>query len=96
MELSWVEPQMEDVFADSMGMYCFYQACLRKLAKKRQEGRGGWNKPEAVSIEQLQDMLLDHVTKGDMVDVGNIAMMIWNRQRMEDTADGEELVEAAG
>jgi len=28
-------------------------------------------------------MLADHVKKGDMVDIGNYAMMIWNRQRQE-------------
>jgi len=28
---------------------------------------------------QLHDMLIDHISKGDPVDVANLAMMVWSR-----------------
>jgi len=57
----------------------FAEAMKAKLAKKRAEGRGGWEDPQVCPSGRLQQMLLDHLTKGDPVDIGNFAMMIWNR-----------------
>ena len=52
-----------------------------KLAKKRQEGRGGW---QSMASEQLSALLHEHVHKGDPVDVANLAMMLHqNGQRIE-------------
>jgi len=50
-----------------------------KLAKKREEGYGGWDDPDRCSTGMLQNLLLEHVSKGDPVDVGNFSMMLWNR-----------------
>ncbi len=50
-----------------------------KLALSRAKGRGGWHTPEC-SDEHLHKMLREHVEKGDMVDVLNIAGMILVRQ----------------
>lgn len=66
--------------ADELGVSRFSEAMSMKLEKKRQDGRGGWNYPDEVSIKTLRRMLKEHIDKGDMVDVGNIVMMIWNRQ----------------
>ncbi len=38
----------------------------------------GWQK---CSVEELWDMLRYHVTKGDPVDVANLAMMIYHNSR---------------
>ncbi len=57
----------------------FAAAMKAKLAKKRGEGRGGWEDGQACPPGMLQQMLLDHLRKGDPVDIGNFAMMIWNR-----------------
>jgi hypothetical protein len=63
------------------GVRDFAQAMQDKLDRKIGEGRGGWWDPKQCSIESLCIMLADHIKKGDMVDIGNFAMMIWNRQR---------------
>ena len=57
----------------------FAAAMKRKLAQKRREGRRGWQK---CSVPVLKHMLDEHVKKGDPVDIGNFAMMIWNKQEV--------------
>ncbi len=52
-----------------------------KLEKKRDEGRGGWHTPEANNAALLK-MLKAHVSKGDMVDVMNLAAMIHIRRAL--------------
>ena len=80
--------------ADSVGVDRFALAMRAKLAKKRGEGRGGWNhEPYTVqkdrgdsvqrggcTVRSLKQMLRNHLKKGDMVDIANFAMMIWNRE----------------
>lgn len=75
-----------DAMADYEGVERFSTAMLDKLAKKRGEGRGGWNREpehEGCSLELLRQMFRDHLEKGDMVDIANFAMMIWNRENPE-------------
>jgi len=45
------------------------------------KGRGGWDKPNECDVEDLAAMLVQHVEKGDPVDIANFCMMIWNRVR---------------
>lgn len=52
-----------------------------KLAKARAKGRTGWWRDEC-TIEALKSMLVEHVAKGDMVDVMNIAAMIEAKKAM--------------
>jgi hypothetical protein len=66
--------------ADDVGLVRFSTAQRMKLAKKRQEGRGGWNLKSECSTTFLRELLERHVKKGDMVDIANIAMFIWNRE----------------
>ena len=47
-----------------------------KLSKARDKGRGGWWDKEQCSIDSLKHLLKEHVEKGDMIDVLNIAAMI--------------------
>ena len=84
----------EGAEADAVGVDRFRAAMSTKHAKKREEGRGGWNhEPYTVqpdrgdcvwhggcSIAKLRRMLRAHLKKGDMVDIANFAMMIWNRE----------------
>jgi hypothetical protein len=51
----------------------------KKLAKSRAKGRGGWDDPTECSIEYLSRLLVGHVDKGDPIDVGNFAMMLFCR-----------------
>ncbi len=69
-----VKPHTDDLAVDR-----FAAAMKAKLAKKRAEGRGGWDDPESCTTAFLSSLLRDHVAKGDPVDVGNFAMMLHQR-----------------
>ena len=73
--------------ADEIGVDRFAQAMLAKLAQKRREGRHGWNLTHGESgrewgctVRDLEIDLRQHLAKGDVVDVANFCMMIWNRR----------------
>lgn len=59
----------------------FAEVMKAKLAKKRGEGRAGWDDEEFCPIDWLKQEMRRHCFKGDPVDVGNFAMMIWNREQ---------------
>lgn len=66
---------------DDAAVDAFATAMKAKLAKKRAEGRGGWQSCDAA---YLSDLLREHVEKGDPVDVANLAMMLHqNRQSIQ-------------
>ncbi|MFC3072406.1 hypothetical protein [Shinella pollutisoli] len=64
---------------DAIAVDRFAIAMKAKLAKKRAEGRGGWEDKEACSALFLSQMLREHVEKGDPIDVANFAMMLHQR-----------------
>lgn len=68
----------------------FASAMKQKLAEKRVEGRGGWNDPKQCSIAFLIELLHEHMSKGDPVDVGNFAMMLWNRGGSTNEGNNDE------
>lgn len=74
-----VVPAPEAQHTDDKAVDRFAAAMKRKLAQKREEGRGGWDDPEQCSAEYLSNLLRDHVEKGDPLDVGNLAMMLHQR-----------------
>ena len=51
----------------------FAAAMKAKLSKKREEGRSGW---QAASAYFLNQLLHEHLSKGDPVDIANFAMML--------------------
>lgn len=61
---------------DNRAVDAFAKAMKRKLAQKRREGYSGW---ETADVRRLCLMLVQHVDKGDPVDVANFAMMIHQR-----------------
>jgi hypothetical protein len=66
---------------EAVGTARFLEAMRDKLEWSRVvKHRSGWENPEECPMKFLHNLLKEHVEKGDMVDVGNIAMMIWNRQ----------------
>lgn len=69
----------EPVHADDLAVDRFAIAMKAKLAKKRAEGRGGWDRKDECTAEFLSALLRDHVNKGDPLDVGNLAMMLHQR-----------------
>ena len=54
-------------------------AMKAKFRNKFMEGRSGWDERDAK--EFLLTSLKSHIERGDMVDVANIAAMIWNLEQ---------------
>ena len=71
--------------ADIVGVDRFALAMKKKLAKKRAEGKRGWNTTLesgwGCDVQQLESMLRQHLAKGDVVDVANFCMMLRERLR---------------
>lgn len=68
-----------DQHPDDIAVDRFAAAMKAKLAKKRAAGRGGWDDPTQCSIHDLARLLVEHIHKGDPVDIANFAMMIHQR-----------------
>ncbi|MBB3411273.1 hypothetical protein FHT87_005226 [Rhizobium sp. BK316] len=68
-----------DQHPDDIAVDQFAAAMKAKLAKKREEGRGGWDDPKQCSLSHLGKLLVEHIEKGDPVDICNFAMMIHQR-----------------
>lgn len=66
-----VEPHPDDLAVDK-----FAAMMKDKLKKSREKGRGGWDDPEQCHVFHLAKLLVEHVEKGDPVDIANLAMMI--------------------
>lgn len=64
---------------DDLAVDRFAAAMKEKMALARAKGRGGWNDPAQCSVERLATMLVEHIAKGDPVDVANFAMMLHQR-----------------
>lgn len=69
----------DDIHPDDLAVERFATAMKAKLAKKRDEGRSGWEDKDDCSQLFLSQLLREHVEKGDPVDVGNLAMMLHQR-----------------
>jgi hypothetical protein len=64
---------------DDMKIDEFANAMKAKMAKKRDEGRGGWDDPAQCSVDHLAGLLLSHIDKGDPIDIANFCMMLFHR-----------------
>jgi hypothetical protein len=60
-------------FLDEEAVDNFAEKMKEKLSKKRKEGKFDW---QTASEEHLNQLLSEHIKKGDPVDVANFAMMI--------------------
>lgn len=75
-----VRPSMAVQHPDDLAVDKFAEAMKAKMAASRIKGRGGWDDPNKCSVDDLRSLLNLHMTKGDPVDVGNFAMMLWIRR----------------
>lgn len=87
-------PSLPVAHPDDIAVDRFAAAMKTKMDKSRAVGRYGWDDPAVCSAEDLRLFLVNHIAKGDPVDVGNFAMMLFNRgettatkHRPEPTAD---------
>jgi hypothetical protein len=69
----------DDCF-DDICIKQFTQAMAAKMAISRAKGRGGWEKPDECSVEKIAKLLVTQLGKGDPVDIGNYAMMLFVRK----------------
>ncbi|MCS4089424.1 hypothetical protein [Rhizobium sp. BK176] len=69
----------EDVHPDDIAVDRFAAVMKAKLSRKRRQGRGGWEDKEVRSGSFLSSLLVEHVAKGDPIDVANFAMMLHQR-----------------
>jgi hypothetical protein len=69
----------QSLHTDDIAVDRFAEAMKKKLSEKRDQGYGGWNDKDLCPDGRLQKYLGAHLGKGDPVDIGNFAMMIWNR-----------------
>lgn len=70
---------MAEQHPDDIAVDKFAAAMKAKLAKKRAGGAGGWDDPRECTRDHLHTLLIEQMTKGDMIDIGNFAMMLWHR-----------------
>lgn len=68
-----------EIHSDDLAVDRFATAMKEKLARKRAQGRGGWEDKQDVQGRYLSQLLREHVAKGDPVDVANFAMMLHQR-----------------
>lgn len=81
--IRWIEADLEgpalDRHPDAAAVDRFAAVMKAKLARKRAEGRSGWSDKSQCSRGALSRLLLEHIDKGDPVDVANFAMMLHQR-----------------
>lgn len=65
--------------SDDIAVDKFAQALKNKLRLSREKGRSGWDDKQKCPDGTLQRMLVEHIEKGDPLDVGAFAMMLFIR-----------------
>lgn len=102
-ELGHSEESAQAIHPDDEAVDRFAAVLKGKLAVARAKGRGGWEDKAQVSGDELTDMLVGHLWKGDPRDVANFCMFLWERgerinladaSRMERATDAFQIAEA--
>ncbi|WP_076923245.1 hypothetical protein [Pseudoalteromonas sp. SK20] len=81
-QIDSIKPEFRDSFMDNELANSAKRAIEEKLEIARQKGRGGWWSTDC-DTEHLKHLLAEHIGKGDMRDVMNIAAMIYFRESAE-------------
>lgn len=92
------QPQPEKAMnehTDDSAIDRFAAAMKSKMAKQRDKGYGDWDNPAACPAERLEQCLRESVLKGDPVDVGNFAMMLFNRGQRAEALNPYNVVDKA-
>lgn len=79
--------------SDDLAVDQFAQALKDKMRKSREKGRSGWDDKQQCPNGRLQQMLIDHLGKGDPLDVGAFAMMLFIRGERTNPPTREPLSE---
>lgn len=81
--------------SDDLAVDQFAQALKDKMRKSREKGRSGWDDKQQCPNGRLQQMLIDHLGKGDPLDVGAFAMMLFIRSERTNPPTREPLSKEA-
>jgi hypothetical protein len=65
---------------DDIAVDKFAAMMKAKMAASRAKGRSGWDDPTICSVDVLANMFMEHLPKGDLVDVANFAMILGLRE----------------
>lgn len=87
-EIIWVTTGCEkleprEYHFDDATIDLFAQAMKDKMALQRSKGYAGWDDPKLCSTAWLQEGLAFSIEKGDPVDIGNYAMMLFYRSQTD-------------
>lgn len=74
-----IPASVSDEEARRLGVEHFTQAMIQKLAAAREAGCAGWNDPALCDIHFLAGLLVRAVRSGDLISIGNYAMMLYCR-----------------
>lgn len=74
-----IAPEFRNEFMDNELTNSVKKAMEEKLELAREKGRGGWWSTDC-DTTYLKQILKEHIDKGDMRDVMNIAAMIFYRE----------------
>lgn len=85
-------PSAQEFHSDDVAVQKFADAMKVKMAKQRAKGYGGWDDESQCPVERLRSALFESVAKGDPVDVGNFAMMLFNRDANEALRDANNTI----
>ena len=70
------ERHITEMLFDEFLLNAARDGMLQKLKAAREKGRGGWWNKDECSVGYLKVLLFEHIAKGDMRDVMNLAAMI--------------------
>jgi hypothetical protein len=71
-------PHSDDIWWDK-----FAAECKAKMQYSREvKGRGGWDDKDQCTVQYLAELFVDHIEKGDPIDLANFCMMLWARGQM--------------
>lgn len=80
------QPHVDDHMVDK-----FAFDAKAKMMRNRNKGRGGWENRKETPVATLVDMMLEHVEKGDPMDVALFAMMLVMRDDRIPALDVDEV-----
>ena len=94
-ELGHSEEHAQAIHPDDEAVDRFAAVLKDKLTVARAKGRGGWQDKAEVTADELTDMLVGHLWKGDPRDVANFCMFLWERGERITLADNQRMERAA-
>jgi hypothetical protein len=94
-ELGHSEEHAQAIHPDDEAVDRFAAVLKDKLTVARAKGRGGWQDKAEVTADELTDMLVGHLWKGDPRDVANFCMFLWERGERITLADNPRMERAA-